>query len=386
MAPEQIEHPHQVDHRADIFSLGVVFYEMLTGELPIGRFAPPSEKVSVDVRLDKVVLRSLEKEPERRYQHASEVKTDVQAIGSAHMPDVAAGPDPAPGDQEVSLFGIGMGEHVRLVGIIRIVWGCLGLFGALVVLAIFVGPPLISDLAEASLSGLGIPIVALMVMLSGPGIIAGIGLLKRRPWARILALVMAVLDLFAVPVGTAIGIYTIWVLLKAQATQAFARIPTSEKSQQRAEARAQQAPLRRQCSRAAIAGACWAPLALFLLVFFLLSFPGTAGFICLGFLGLTAPFGTTILGLVSITLIRHSVGRLYGMSLALFDALLFPLLALDAPISVLCLLACQSLAAELPLGPTTCALLVSLPVCAVLDILIVRWAWHKANANLPQRC
>jgi serine/threonine protein kinase len=80
MAPEQIEHPQQVDHRADIFSLGVVFYELLTGELPLGRFAPPSRKVEVDVRIDDVVLRALEKEPERRYQQANEVKTAVEAI------------------------------------------------------------------------------------------------------------------------------------------------------------------------------------------------------------------------------------------------------------------------------------------------------------------
>ena len=58
MAPEQIEHPQAVDHRADIYSLGVVFYQMLTGELPIGRFAPPSKKVQIDVRLDEVVLRA----------------------------------------------------------------------------------------------------------------------------------------------------------------------------------------------------------------------------------------------------------------------------------------------------------------------------------------
>jgi serine/threonine protein kinase len=82
MAPEQVERPQLVDHRADIYSLGVVFYEMLTGELPLGKFLPPSRKVQVDVRLDQVVLHALEKEPERRYQHASEVKTDVEAIAA----------------------------------------------------------------------------------------------------------------------------------------------------------------------------------------------------------------------------------------------------------------------------------------------------------------
>ncbi len=80
MAPEQVERPQAVDHRADIYSLGVVFYQMLTGELPLGRFAPPSRKVQIDVRLDEVVLRALEKEPERRYQQASEMKTQVEIV------------------------------------------------------------------------------------------------------------------------------------------------------------------------------------------------------------------------------------------------------------------------------------------------------------------
>ncbi len=83
MAPEQIEKPQTVDHRADIYSLGVVFYELLTGELPLGRFSLPSEKASINRQLDEVVLRTLEKEPDRRFQQASAVKSAVESIDPA---------------------------------------------------------------------------------------------------------------------------------------------------------------------------------------------------------------------------------------------------------------------------------------------------------------
>ncbi|HEY8901411.1 MAG TPA: DUF4019 domain-containing protein [Chthoniobacterales bacterium] len=88
MAPEQTAQPDAVDHRADIYALGVVFYQMLTGELPERQIEPPSRKVRIDVRLDEVVLRALEKNPDRRYSQASVLKTQVEEIrGTAELED-----------------------------------------------------------------------------------------------------------------------------------------------------------------------------------------------------------------------------------------------------------------------------------------------------------
>lgn len=105
MAPEQIEKPGTVDHRADIYSLGVVFYEMLTGELPLGRFAPPSKKTPIDTRIDDIVLRALEKERELRQQSATEMRTEVENV--ANHPAVAAplGDVSAPGSGRLTGFG-----------------------------------------------------------------------------------------------------------------------------------------------------------------------------------------------------------------------------------------------------------------------------------------
>ncbi len=93
MAPEQRERPTEVDHRADIYALGVVLYQMLTGELPGEKqLDPPSRRVRVDVRLDEIVLRALEKDPERRYASATEFKTRIETF-SAEPPPAGVGAD-----------------------------------------------------------------------------------------------------------------------------------------------------------------------------------------------------------------------------------------------------------------------------------------------------
>jgi predicted Ser/Thr protein kinase len=102
MAPEQQTAPQQVDNRADIYSLGVVLYEMLTGELPGKPLEPPSHKVQIDVRLDAVVLRALEKKPELRYQQVSDVKTMVETI--ATTPPLSGGEIRVPAGKQAGKF------------------------------------------------------------------------------------------------------------------------------------------------------------------------------------------------------------------------------------------------------------------------------------------
>lgn len=80
MAPEQLSAPDSVDHRADIFSTGVVSYEMLTGKVPGSGRKPPSACATVDARFDPIVLRALEPERERRYQQMRDMNADVVSL------------------------------------------------------------------------------------------------------------------------------------------------------------------------------------------------------------------------------------------------------------------------------------------------------------------
>ena len=203
MAPEQIEHPDQVDHRADIYSLGVVFYEMLTGELPIGRFPRPSKKVQVDVRLDEIVLRTLEKEPDRRYQHASEVRTEVETISS----DKRSGTDLKSIRHRVWIPAAGL----LVAGMIN----CLGVVGAL--LKVF-----------SLMPGATIPIVILMVAQTAVVIFGAWNLMQLRSYN--MALAGCFLGLFPFGPGAIVsipmGIWALIVITKKEVKAAFGQRET----------------------------------------------------------------------------------------------------------------------------------------------------------------
>jgi tRNA A-37 threonylcarbamoyl transferase component Bud32/type II secretory pathway pseudopilin PulG len=217
MSPEQIERPQSVDHRADIYSLGVVFYEMLTGELPLGKFQPPSKKVQVDVRLDEIVLRALEKEPERRYQQASEVKTQVETIAAT-----AESNQSRREEAQIESPGQTLFSRTAIAGAI---WA---LFFGIMFLLMFM------------------PWTGQATTYDGP-----------LWWQRFCVFLFAQGWPMYNPNSPAWGMFTI--------------LP----------------------------------------------------------LGLTAPFGATILGWIAISQIRRSKVKLYGLKLAAFDGLLFPVLLFD---------------------------------------------------------
>lgn len=124
MAPEQVEQPSEVDHRADIYSLGVVFYELLTGELPLGRFDPPSSKSEASSSVDEIVFLALAKERDKRQQQVSEVKTQVETV-SEMASDIDKSFQESP-KEELPFFA----SHRALVTIVILgVLGCLISFG-----------------------------------------------------------------------------------------------------------------------------------------------------------------------------------------------------------------------------------------------------------------
>lgn len=126
IAPEQVEHPAEVDHKVDIYALGVVFYQMLTGELPGKPIAPPSSRaqgMQIDVRLDEIVLRAMEANPERRYAEANQMKTAVEAVRTtSSKPDLVRAGQILLGFQSVAalrLLGLAVLLVLIAIGIIN---------------------------------------------------------------------------------------------------------------------------------------------------------------------------------------------------------------------------------------------------------------------------
>lgn len=109
-----------------------------------------------------------------------------------------------------------MDKHITAVGALFIAFGALGLFLALIVLLAVVGGGLISgdEAAIAITSIVGISIAGPFLLIEALKVVGGIALLQRRPWARILVLVLSFVSLIMIPIGTAYGIYAIWVLMK----------------------------------------------------------------------------------------------------------------------------------------------------------------------------
>jgi len=116
-----------------------------------------------------------------------------------------------------------MEKHVTLVAALNIGFGILGILIAMFVL---IGMILVSIYVDdydvrRILPIVGTAVFAFLVITSIPEIIGGIGLLKRRPWARVLILIVACMDLLWIPLGTIFGIYELWVLLQNETTELF---------------------------------------------------------------------------------------------------------------------------------------------------------------------
>jgi hypothetical protein len=123
-----------------------------------------------------------------------------------------------------------METHVKTLGILHIVFGGLGVLAALVILLVFGGVAgLVGATSHVEDAHIAVPILGaigsfvffVVLALSLPGVIAGVGLLQFRQWARILTIILSIFELIHVPFGTALGIYGLWVLLSQGTERLF---------------------------------------------------------------------------------------------------------------------------------------------------------------------
>ena len=330
MAPEQTEHPDEVDNRADIYSLGVVFYQMLTGELPGKPAQSPSKKVRIDVRLDEVVLRALEREPGLRYQQASVLKTQVETI--VNSPDAPAAEKAIPEVQAPkNVFARKKAKHDSL----------------------------------------------------------GIGS----------ALQVVGMACFFIPHGGVLLAFILLLLGEKLALKLICSVCGNQTTSDAKLCAACGARFGQRFSRMAIAGACW-PFLVFALAVAVAGFNGIPSY-RLAFV--VSVIGMTLLGLMAVSQIRRSSGRLHGLWLSVFECLFLPLLALDAAICTFWVAVIgtfvfhyyTSLAEPgsvpdsstyLPAIPVTLALslLATVLPAGIVDYFIIRAVWNAANKPVNQ--
>ena len=117
-----------------------------------------------------------------------------------------------------------MKTHVELLAWLNIVLGALSILTGLMAFMILIGSGLISGdwRAMGILSIVAVTVTTFMVVVGAPSIVAGIGLLKRKEWARILTLILSCLSVLNFPIGTAIAVYAFWVLLNNETSPLFA--------------------------------------------------------------------------------------------------------------------------------------------------------------------
>jgi hypothetical protein len=120
-----------------------------------------------------------------------------------------------------------MQKHITLVGALFVGHSAFQVLGGLIAVLFIIGGGLLGGLIsdEGIVLGItffiGATIGTWILLVSVPGIIAGVGLLRRRTWGRYLALVMSVIWLLNIPIGTAIGAYSIWVLVQDETAKLF---------------------------------------------------------------------------------------------------------------------------------------------------------------------